>query len=80
MQTDPPSPSENPASRQETAEALAKASPLLSRSICLQCADSRIILSGKGSVFLLCQSEAVPEEWPKYPRQPLARCPFIRAR
>jgi|LakMenE18May11ns_1017448.scaffolds.fasta_scaffold9929644_3 hypothetical protein len=80
MQTDPPSPGESPASREEMAEALAKASPLLGASICLGCADSRVILSGKGSVFLLCQSEAVPEGWPKYPRQPLPRCPFLRAR
>lgn len=78
MQTAPQSPDENPASREEIAEALAKASPLLGTSICLECSDSRVILSGKGSVFLLCQSQAVPENWPKYPRQPLIRCPFLR--
>ncbi|MBM3965527.1 MAG: hypothetical protein FJ308_10765 [Planctomycetes bacterium] len=49
-------------------------------SICLTCADSRVVLSGKGSVFLLCQSAAVPEGWPKYPRQPLHRCPYLQTR
>ncbi len=61
-----------------TPDELAKREPLLRDSMCLQCADHRTIVSGRGSVFLLCQSSQVPKEWPKYPRQPMYRCPYLR--
>lgn len=50
---------------------------LYRRSICLACRHRRTIVSGKGSVFLLCQSPAVEKGWPKYPPQPLASCRFL---
>ena len=62
----------------EHPDVLAMREPLLRDSVCLRCSDHRTIVSGKGSVFLLCQSEHVPKEWPKYPRQPLFRCPYMR--
>lgn len=62
----------------ENPDDLARREPLLRDSVCLRCLDHRTIVSGKGSVFLLCQSEQVPREWPKYPRQPLFRCPYFR--
>ncbi len=64
-------------SSRENPDDLARREPLLRDSVCLRCVDHRTIVSGKGSVFLLCQSEKVPREWPKYPRQPLFRCPYF---
>ncbi|MBU6385814.1 MAG: hypothetical protein KGS49_07755 [Planctomycetes bacterium] len=49
---------------------------MLRDSICLDCCDHRTIVSGRGSVFLLCQSSKTPSHWPKYPRQPLRQCPY----
>jgi hypothetical protein len=51
--------------------------PLYSRSVCVQCKWHRTIVSGTGSVFMLCQSPAVSLGWPKYPPQPLHRCPHF---
>ncbi|MEI6526817.1 MAG: hypothetical protein WCP62_12370 [Planctomycetota bacterium] len=56
---------------------LARRQTLLKDSVCLNCQDHRTIISGRGSVFLLCQSEKAPEHWPKYPRQPLFHCPYF---
>ncbi|MFN7731151.1 MAG: hypothetical protein ACK5OB_04565 [Pirellula sp.] len=61
------------------ADALARQQPLLRNSICLDCADHRTIVSGRGSIFLLCQSERTPSAFPKYPRQPVGQCPFFQA-
>lgn len=61
------------------ADTLAREQPLLRNSICLDCADHRTIVSGRGSVFLLCQSERTPAAFPKYPRQPVGQCPYFQA-
>jgi hypothetical protein len=45
------------------------------RSICGGCRHARPIRSGKGSTFLLCQLALVDPRFPKYPPQPLQRCP-----
>ncbi|MCU0721982.1 MAG: hypothetical protein MUC83_19895 [Pirellula sp.] len=47
------------------------------RSVCISCQHRRTIVSGKGSVFMLCQSPAVELGWPKYPPQPLANCKHL---
>ncbi|MCE2784371.1 MAG: hypothetical protein ACOYOZ_15840, partial [Pirellula sp.] len=60
----------------ESADDLAREQPLLRGSVCLSCRDHRTIVSGRGSVFLLCQSAHTPPQWPKYPRQPLHSCPY----
>ncbi len=39
-------------------------------SLCHRCAQLRLIRSGKGSTFLMCQDPALP----KYPRQPVVAC------
>lgn len=39
-------------------------------SLCHRCAHLRLVTSGKGSTFLMCQHPALP----KYPRQPVAEC------
>ncbi len=57
---------------------IAAMQPLLRNSVCLSCADHRTILSGKGSVFMLCQSKTTPKQWPKYPPQPVRQCDYFR--
>ena len=47
---------------------------VLQGSRCLGCKYRRLITSGSGSVFLLCQYGLVEESWPKYPSQPVAEC------
>ena len=48
---------------------------LLQQSICSRCIERKIVRSGKGSVFLLCQAGISDPRWPKYPPQPVQRCP-----
>jgi hypothetical protein len=43
--------------------------------LCPTCAKVRLIKSGKGSTFLMCQHAAVDPRWPKYPPQPVRSCP-----
>lgn len=57
---------------------IAAMQPLLRNSVCLSCADHRTIVSGKGSVFMLCQSKTTPKQWPKYPPQPVRQCGYFR--
>jgi hypothetical protein len=57
---------------------IAAMQPLLRNSVCLSCADHRTIVSGKGSVFMLCQSKTTPKQWPKYPQQPVRQCGYFR--
>ena len=52
---------------------------LLQQSICSRCIERKIVRSGKGSVFLLCQIGVSNPNWPKYPPQPVRRCPKFRA-
>ncbi len=40
-------------------------------SLCHRCVHLRLVRSGKGSVFLLCQQPTVG----KYPPQPVRACP-----
>ncbi|MFN3189377.1 MAG: hypothetical protein ACE361_02550 [Aureliella sp.] len=44
-------------------------------SLCLKCGRRRIIQSGKGSVFMMCTVGISDSGWPKYPPQPVSRCP-----
>ncbi len=39
-------------------------------SLCRRCEHLRLVQSGKGSTFLMCQEPSLP----KYPRQPVASC------
>jgi hypothetical protein len=63
--------------RQSILNQLVEHHPLYSKSICSKCKNLRVIQSGKGSLFLLCQSSAISQGWPKYPPQPLSRCPHF---
>jgi hypothetical protein len=42
--------------------------------LCDSCANVRIVVSGKGSRFYLCQLSAVDPAFPKYPPIPVLRC------
>ncbi len=65
-------------SKAKATDALAAMDPLLARSICLQCESHRTVVSGKGSVFMLCQSSDTPDTWPKYPQQPVLHCRYFK--
>ncbi|MFK7734939.1 MAG: hypothetical protein AB8B50_02860 [Pirellulaceae bacterium] len=52
-----------------------KLGPPLLGSICLSCKHRRLVESGKGSVFLMCGVGLKNRQWPKYPPQPLSKCP-----
>jgi hypothetical protein len=39
-------------------------------SLCQRCQHLRLVTSGKGSTFLMCQEPSLP----KYPRQPVVAC------
>ncbi len=78
MSEDASSSSEKPNDRGAIADAMAAALPLYASSVCLNCQFHRTIVSGKGSVFMLCQSEETPDHWPKYPPQPVSRCRYYR--
>ncbi len=65
------------AERDKTADKLAATQPILSSSICLKCVSHRTVVSGKRSVFILCNSDNTPSNWPKYPGQPMKLCRFF---
>jgi hypothetical protein len=43
-------------------------------SLCPTCRFVRVIVSGKGSQFLLCEKAAEDQRFVKYPPQPVVRC------
>ena len=43
--------------------------------LCDRCAHQKLIRSGRGSVFSMCQLGLKDPDWPKYPRMPVERCP-----
>lgn len=43
-------------------------------SLCESCAQTRVVISGTGSRFLMCQKSLVDKHYPKYPPQPVLRC------
>ena len=43
-------------------------------NLCATCLYRRVITSGTGSQFVLCTRSQEDKRFPKYPRQPLARC------
>jgi len=52
---------------------------VIQQSLCSRCDHRKIIRSGKGSIFLLCQFGLTNQHWPKYPPQPVQRCPKFAA-
>jgi hypothetical protein len=45
-------------------------------SLCHRCAHLRVIKSGRGSVFLMCQAPLLP----KYAPQPVRACPGLTSK
>jgi len=46
----------------------------MNESLCQSCAFAKVIVSGKGSRFLLCEKSHSDRRFEKYPRQPVVRC------
>lgn len=42
--------------------------------LCDSCSHVRVITSGRGSVFLMCQLSKADPRFPKYPPLPVLRC------
>ena len=43
--------------------------------LCGMCTMARIVASGRGSMFLLCERSRVEARYPRYPRLPVLACP-----
>ena len=43
-------------------------------SLCETCAHCKRVVSGRGSVFLLCRRSLDDGDYPKYPPQPVREC------
>ena len=48
--------------------------------LCFCCRHMRVVRTGRGSAFYLCQHSAVDPSYPKYPRLPVIRCAAYRAK
>lgn len=48
--------------------------PALVGSLCRSCRSLRVIRSGRGSVFFLCERAQDDPRFPRYPPQPVIRC------
>lgn len=46
--------------------------------LCDRCAHQKLVKSGRGSVFSMCQLGLKDPNWPKYPRMPVSACPRFR--
>ena len=47
--------------------------------LCDSCAHQRLIRSGRGSSFSMCEIGLRDPDWPKYPRMPVLACPRFDA-
>lgn len=43
--------------------------------LCDACEHQRLVHTGRGSVFSLCERSRADARYPKYPRVPVAACP-----
>jgi hypothetical protein len=48
-------------------------------SLCERCAGVRVVVTPKGSRFLLCERSKRDGRFPKYPPQPVASCAGFEA-
>ena len=48
--------------------------------LCDSCRHQRIVRSGRGSTFSLCERSRTDERYAKYPRAPVLACPGHEAR
>jgi hypothetical protein len=47
--------------------------------LCDRCTHQKLIKSGRGSLFSMCQVGLRDPDWPKYPPMPVLRCPRFDA-
>jgi hypothetical protein len=52
----------------------------MKQSLCETCLQLREVNTPKGSRFLLCQLSVIDARYPKYPPQPIVRCPGYQPR
>ena len=52
-----------------------RAMPPTRFGLCDTCRHQRIVRSGRGSVFSLCERSKTDDRYPKYPRMPVLACP-----
>ncbi len=43
--------------------------------LCARCRNARVVVSGRGSRFLLCALSRIDPRFPRYPRLPVLTCP-----
>ncbi len=43
--------------------------------LCAECSYARIVRSDRGAVFYRCQRALSDENYPKYPKLPVLKCP-----
>jgi len=48
--------------------------------LCDRCVHQRVVHSGRGSVFSLCERSFTDPRYPKYPRVPVGSCPGFTPR
>jgi hypothetical protein len=48
--------------------------------LCDSCRHQKIVRSGRGSVFSMCERSKTDERFPKYPRLPVLECPGYERR
>lgn len=48
--------------------------------LCAACAHQRVVRTGRGSRFSMCERSFTDPRYPKYPRMPVGRCPGFTPR
>ena len=48
--------------------------------LCDHCTHQRVVRSGRGSVFSLCERSRTDPDYPRYPRLPVRQCPGVEPR
>ena len=48
--------------------------------LCDRCEHQRVVRSGRGSAFSMCQIGLKDPDWPKYPAMPVLACPRFSER
>lgn len=48
--------------------------------LCDACVHQRLVRTGRGSVFSLCERSRTDDRYPKYPRVPVVACPGFTPR
>ncbi len=57
---------------------MSESTPYWQQSLCAECTYLKVIRSDRGSEFWLCQKAKEVAHWPKYPHQPVIRCPHFQ--